>query len=88
VHPNQLIELRPDGALVLQVIPEAPGRCRVRRLDFVAPEPTRGERALNYLARRLLRGWLRQDGDLACSIQSALAGSDYQARHPADPARS
>jgi phenylpropionate dioxygenase-like ring-hydroxylating dioxygenase large terminal subunit len=79
VHPNQLIELRPDGALVLQVIPEAPGRCRVRRLDFVAPEPTRGERALNYLARRLLRGWLRQDGDLARSIQSALAGSDYQA---------
>jgi hypothetical protein len=34
VPPNQLLEIRPDGALMLQVIPEAPGRCRLRRFDL------------------------------------------------------
>jgi hypothetical protein len=39
--PNQLIELRRDAALILQVIPLAPGRCRVQRFDFLAARPKR-----------------------------------------------
>jgi phenylpropionate dioxygenase-like ring-hydroxylating dioxygenase large terminal subunit len=77
--PNELIELRPDGALVLQVIPEAPGRCRLRRFEFAPSAATRAQRALGYLSRRRVRHWLRQDGQLASSIQSGLEGSGYEA---------
>ena len=79
VPPNQLLEIRPDGALVLQVIPEAPGRCRIRRFDFRKTEATRAEQALNYLARRLIRRWLSQDIELARSIQSGLNASGFAA---------
>jgi TetR/AcrR family transcriptional regulator, transcriptional repressor of bet genes len=70
--PNQLLELRPDGALLLQVIPEAPGRCRIRRFALRAVDASRRQQALNYLARRLIRSWLEQDMALAASIQSGL----------------
>jgi phenylpropionate dioxygenase-like ring-hydroxylating dioxygenase large terminal subunit len=79
VQPNQLIEIRSDGASLLQVIPEAPGRCRVRRIEFGGARPTRSERVLRYLAQRLGRRWLRQDFDVVGSIQSGLEGSEYQA---------
>jgi TetR/AcrR family transcriptional repressor of bet genes len=79
VQPNQLIELRPDGALLLQVIPESPGRCRVRRLEFGSPRPARNERLMRYLAQRLTRQWLRPDFELVESIQSGLEGSGFQA---------
>jgi TetR/AcrR family transcriptional repressor of bet genes len=79
VHPNQLLEIRTDGALVLQVIPEAPGRCRVRRFEFASPRPTRSDRVLRYLGQRLVRRWLREDFDVVGSIQAGLEGSAYQA---------
>ena len=79
LQPNQLIEIRTDGALLLQVIPESPGRCRVRRLELGGARPTRSERVLRYLAQRLSRRWLRQDFDVVGSIQSGLEGSEYQA---------
>ena len=42
--PNQLLESGPAGALVLQVIPEGPGKCRLRHLEFAtAPAPARGK---------------------------------------------
>jgi TetR/AcrR family transcriptional repressor of bet genes len=34
--PNLLIEVRRDAALILQVIPVAPGRCRIQRFDYLA----------------------------------------------------
>jgi TetR/AcrR family transcriptional regulator, transcriptional repressor of bet genes len=74
VHPNQLVEIRPDGACILQVLPQAPGRCILRRFDATAAPATRGARALAYLGRRLLRTWLRQDSALAESTQAGLAG--------------
>jgi phenylpropionate dioxygenase-like ring-hydroxylating dioxygenase large terminal subunit len=70
--PNQLLEARPDGALILQVIPEAPGRCRIRRFDLEQPHATRGERVMHFLAQRLVQRWLLQDTELAASIQSGL----------------
>ncbi|MGA8706739.1 MAG: TetR family transcriptional regulator C-terminal domain-containing protein [Steroidobacteraceae bacterium] len=79
VQPNQLLEIRGDGASVLQVIPESPGRCRVRRLELGPLKPTRVDRVLRYLAQRLTRRWLRQDFDVAGSIQSGLESSEYQA---------
>jgi phenylpropionate dioxygenase-like ring-hydroxylating dioxygenase large terminal subunit len=79
IQPNELIEVRPDGALVLQVIPEAPGRCTIRQFDFGIADPTREQRCRHYLGQRLVRRWLRQDLDLAQSIQAGLEGSSFEA---------
>jgi phenylpropionate dioxygenase-like ring-hydroxylating dioxygenase large terminal subunit/AcrR family transcriptional regulator len=79
IAPNELIEIRPDGALLLQVIPEAPGRCRIRRFDFGIAAPTREQRCLHYLGQRLVRRWLHQDFELAKSIQAGLEGSSFEA---------
>jgi phenylpropionate dioxygenase-like ring-hydroxylating dioxygenase large terminal subunit/AcrR family transcriptional regulator len=78
-QPNELIELRPDGALVLQVIPEAPGRCTILQFEFGIADPTREQRCRHYLGQRLVRRWLRQDFDLAQSIQAGLEGSSFEA---------
>jgi AcrR family transcriptional regulator/nitrite reductase/ring-hydroxylating ferredoxin subunit len=70
--PNQLVELRRDAALILQVIPVAPGRCRVQRFDYLAGAararvaaaghraPAAGTRAAATRARTALAGWQRQ----------------------------
>jgi TetR/AcrR family transcriptional repressor of bet genes len=51
--PNHLIERRPDGLTVLQVLPNAPGRCLLRRHDFTLCESDRLALAARYLASRL-----------------------------------
>jgi len=79
VPPNHLLELRPDGALLLQVIPRAPGRCRLRRLDYRRHDAGRLEQALGFLAQRLVARRLAQDIELAGSIQSSLEDSQYAA---------
>jgi AcrR family transcriptional regulator len=64
--PNQLLEVSAAGALVLQVVPESPGRCRIRRLEYSS-------------ARRKTQpasevpAWLEQDIEVAQSMQSGLA---------------
>lgn len=70
--PNHLLQVGPAGVLVLQVIPESPGRCRIRRLDYSlargarkrAPRPQRHDRIL---------AWLQQDIEVAESTQAGLA---------------
>lgn len=78
IQPNQLIEIRADGASLLQVVPESPGRCRLRNCELGPARPTRTDRVLRYLAQRLGRRWLRQDADLVASIQSGLESAEYQ----------
>jgi TetR/AcrR family transcriptional regulator, transcriptional repressor of bet genes len=81
VAPNQLLRIRPAGASILQVVPTAPGRCRIRRFDFSA-------------ARRAARGSRETDGalraqiELAESTQSGLMGAapDQPDATPATPA--
>ena len=51
--PNHLIELRPDGLTVLQVLPSAPGRSLLRKHDFTLCEADRAAKAAGYLASRL-----------------------------------
>jgi TetR/AcrR family transcriptional repressor of bet genes len=64
--PNQLLEMGSAEATILQVIPEAPGRCRIRRLDYRSRKKRAGGplRALD---------WLVQDIEVAESTQAALA---------------
>jgi TetR/AcrR family transcriptional regulator, transcriptional repressor of bet genes len=69
--PNQLLDLRPDGALILQVVPVAPGRSRLRRFDFT----TAGKAARRGGAQRRNTTWLRRQIELAESTQAGLAGA-------------
>jgi len=71
IAPNQLLQWRPDGVSVMQVIPTGPGRCRVRRLDYSRGAQRGNARAIGYLAARL-RPWTRR-ATLAAA-QSAQTG--------------
>jgi TetR/AcrR family transcriptional repressor of bet genes len=80
VTPNLLLDTRADGALILQVTPIAPGRCRIRRFDFV-PRGTRatsGQRAAprpGTQRQRRASAWLKGQIELAESTQAGLAGA-------------
>jgi phenylpropionate dioxygenase-like ring-hydroxylating dioxygenase large terminal subunit len=51
--PNHLIELRPDGMTILQVLPSGPGHSSLRRHEFTLCEADRAAHAAQYLASRL-----------------------------------
>jgi phenylpropionate dioxygenase-like ring-hydroxylating dioxygenase large terminal subunit len=80
--PNQLIETRPDGLSVVQVLPLGPGRCRVRRMDYTALPPEEGARAALYLARRLGPFARRSLLEVAESIQGAITEFGYESAAP------
>jgi TetR/AcrR family transcriptional repressor of bet genes len=82
VGPNLLLDIRADGAQILQVTPLAPGRCRIRRFDF-APRGTRapsGRGAAHGSGNQRQRrasAWLKGQVELAESTQAGLeAGAD------------
>ncbi len=86
--PNQLLEQRPDGLTVLQVIPGtslsagqlAVDQSRVRWLEYRLPAADRRLLAMNYLARRLHASWLRQDLEAVQSAAHARAASRAERR--------
>jgi TetR/AcrR family transcriptional regulator, transcriptional repressor of bet genes len=51
--PNHMMELRPGGFTILQVLPMGPGRSLLRQHDYTLCEADRPARALRYLAARL-----------------------------------
>ena len=72
--PNQLIERRPDGLSVLQIIPTGPAQCRIRRIHVARGTVTQEERAagaLQYLAGRLVP---RGRGGCVAIAESAQRG--------------
>jgi AcrR family transcriptional regulator len=78
--PNQLLEVSSTDALVLQVIPESAGRCRIRRLDYAVaadrgrkPRGARRERGAKLPASARNPAWLQQDIEVAESTQTGLA---------------
>ena len=85
--PNQLLELRRDAALILQVIPVAPGRCRIQRFDYLPAATSGARRARDAGSRggqgrsavvgwqRQVNAWLQQEIALAESTQTGLAGA-------------
>jgi AcrR family transcriptional regulator/nitrite reductase/ring-hydroxylating ferredoxin subunit len=78
--PNQLIELRRDAALILQVIPLAAGRCRVQRFDYLAATARHARAGARALAgwQRQVNAWLQQEIALAESTQTGLAGASHE----------
>ena len=75
VAPNLLLDLRGDGALVLQVAPVAAGRSRIRRFDFTRTGAGRAAGAARDSGQRRSGAWLRGQIELAESTQAGLAGS-------------
>jgi TetR/AcrR family transcriptional repressor of bet genes len=72
--PNQLLEIRADGALVLQVLPSGAGRSRLRCLVFQAA----AARAAREGARRAPGAWLKEQVALAESTQTGLMGAAHE----------
>jgi TetR/AcrR family transcriptional regulator, transcriptional repressor of bet genes len=79
--PNQLIEVRRDAALILQVIPVAAGRCRLQRYDYFSATPTRRTAsskrggATHTGWQRQINAWLQREIALAESTQTGLSGA-------------
>jgi len=76
IAPNQLIERRPDGLRVLQLIATGAARCRVRRLHLGRPGQVAV--ALEYLAGRLVPWCRRQTIAIAESAQQGLGEFGYR----------
>jgi TetR/AcrR family transcriptional regulator, transcriptional repressor of bet genes len=74
VSPNQLIDIGPAGAVILQVFPSVPGRSRIRRFDFAAEHA-----AQRSSWRRQFDAWLAAQVELAESTQSGLLGAAQEA---------
>jgi TetR/AcrR family transcriptional repressor of bet genes len=76
--PNQLIECRPDGLSIWQVLPSGAGRSRVRRFDFPFGATPRESRALRRLAARITP--VLQTAALAHaeSVQQGLVAFGYE----------
>jgi TetR/AcrR family transcriptional repressor of bet genes len=77
VAPNQLLDIRPAGASILQVVPSAPGRSRIRRFDFSAARAAhqRSGTGAHAAWRGQINAWLDTQIELAESTQSGLMGA-------------
>jgi TetR/AcrR family transcriptional regulator, transcriptional repressor of bet genes len=86
VAPNQLVESRPDGVTILQVLPRGPGRCVLRTHHYTLCAATRPGAALQYLADRLRPQRSRTMFAVAESTQKGLVVLGYQAAQGAGSA--
>jgi TetR/AcrR family transcriptional regulator, transcriptional repressor of bet genes len=73
IAPNHLIDLRPDGFSILQVLPIAPGRSCLRRHHYTHCRELRPAIAAQYLASRLHPQMSRSMIAVAESTQKGLA---------------
>jgi TetR/AcrR family transcriptional regulator, transcriptional repressor of bet genes len=76
IEPNQLLDLRSEGAVILQVAPLTTGRSRIRRFDFAPASPARraGRGPYEHWQRRVA-AWLKGQIELAESTQAGIAGA-------------
>jgi TetR/AcrR family transcriptional regulator, transcriptional repressor of bet genes len=85
IAPNHFIEERADGVTILQVLPSAPGLCRIRVHDFTRCDADRVGAIARYLASRvhpLTRGTAVS---IAESTQNGVAVLGYEASQQAAP---
>ena len=86
LEPNHLIELRPDGFTILQVLPSGPGRSVLRRHDYTRCEADRPGRAAQYVASRL-NPYARPSAiAVAESTQKGIVSFGHEAAHGAQAA--
>ncbi len=82
LHPNQLLQFAPERALILQVLPDAPQSCHLRVLSYVTKEPGASRRAP---ATDTLAAWIRQDIEVAESMQKGLAAGAIEVAEAVAP---
>jgi TetR/AcrR family transcriptional repressor of bet genes len=85
--PNQLIERRPDGLSIWQVVPVSAARSRVRRFDQTFCATPRLGRNLRRLADRLAPALQPPSLESAASIQQGLVALGYEADERGAPLR-
>ena len=86
IAPNHLIELRPDGYTILQVLPSGPGRSLLRRHDFTRCQADRPAHAARYVASRLSPFTRRSNIAVAESTQTGLVTFGHEATDTAEAA--
>ena len=74
VAPNQLLEVRTDGACILQVVPTVAGRSLLRRFEFSRGRAA-APRSRGRMPQRRPAQWLREQIALAESTQAGLQGA-------------
>jgi TetR/AcrR family transcriptional repressor of bet genes len=79
VAPNHLIEVRPDGFTIVQVLPSAPGNSKLRLHSYTLCDENRPAAAAQYLASRLHPQTRRGAIATAESTQRGLVVFGYQA---------
>jgi TetR/AcrR family transcriptional regulator, transcriptional repressor of bet genes len=79
VAPNHLIESRPDGVTIFQVLPSAPGRSWLQVHHYTLCAADRTALAAQYLASRLRPQTRRSGIAVAESTQKGLVVFGYQA---------
>jgi AcrR family transcriptional regulator/nitrite reductase/ring-hydroxylating ferredoxin subunit len=77
--PNHIVEARPDGLTILQVLPSGPGRSLLRKHDFTLCEADRAARAARYLASRLNPIARASAIAIAESTQRGIVGFGHEA---------
>jgi AcrR family transcriptional regulator/nitrite reductase/ring-hydroxylating ferredoxin subunit len=85
--PNQLVEVWGGGAAVLRVVPVAPGRSRLQRLDYGATK-ARAKGGKRSGQGGKFDTWIAQQIELAESTQTGLAaaGDDFAESGPVSAA--
>jgi len=71
--PNQLLEQSATHVLLLQVVPEAAGRCRIRRMDYEVVVDGTAIKKRRARTVGAMPAWLQQDIEVAESMQAGLA---------------
>jgi AcrR family transcriptional regulator/nitrite reductase/ring-hydroxylating ferredoxin subunit len=79
IAPNHLIELRPDGFTIRQVLAIGPGRSLLRRHDYTRCAADRPARAAQYLASRLNPATRRSAIAVAESTQKGIVTFGHEA---------
>jgi TetR/AcrR family transcriptional regulator, transcriptional repressor of bet genes len=78
IAPNHLLESRPDGFTILQVLPVSPGCCRLRSYRYTFCADRRAARAAQYLASRLKPALRRSAVQMAESTQKGLLAFGFE----------
>jgi phenylpropionate dioxygenase-like ring-hydroxylating dioxygenase large terminal subunit len=76
--PNLGIDIYPDQMDFFQLLPDGPGRCRVRGGVFGLPDARREMRAVRYLSSRINAAVNNEDRWLCTRVQRGLASSSYK----------
>jgi AcrR family transcriptional regulator len=79
IAPNHVVEVRPDGLTILQVLPIGPGRSLLRNHDFTSCESDRPAHAARYLASRLNPLSRTSAIAIAESTQKGIVGFGHEA---------